>query len=344
MVTFVLIIGLSLATIISITLMKAYTHVPAKELKRRARAGDVTANALYKAAAYGHSLRALLWFFIGLFAASFFVLLVHSTSSWVAVLGSAALLWFGFAWLPNSEVSSFGNVLAKLFTPPLVWLVRQLQPMLSGPVLFIHNHRHIRIHTGIYEKADLVELLKQQKKQADNRISKEELTIASNALQFGDKLVRDVMVPRRMAKTVAAGDTIGPLLMDELHKSGHSRFPVYQDKKDNIVGILHARDLMDANGGGRVSSVMKKGVYYVKEDKPLGHVLDAFLKTKNHLFIVVNNFEEVAGIITIEDILEQILGKPILDEFDTYENLRAVATHDAQKEEEKHTEEGKVVE
>lgn len=124
--------------------------------------------------------------------------------------------------------------------------------------------------------------------------------------------------------------------MDELHATGHSRFPVYQDKADNIIGTLYARDLMKAKEGGQVHSVMKKDVHYVREDQPLGRVLEAFLKTKHHLFVVVNNFEEVVGIITIEDILEQILGKPILDEFDKYQDLRAVAALEAQQDQKKH--------
>ena len=76
---------------------------------------------------------------------------------------------------------------------------------------------------------------------------------------------------------------------------------------------------------------MKKAVYYVNEEKQLDHALQAFLKTKHHLFIVVNGFEEIVGILTIEDVLEEVLGKEIVDEFDQYEDLRAVAALQAKK-------------
>jgi CBS domain containing-hemolysin-like protein len=66
-------------------------------------------------------------------------------------------------------------------------------------------------------------------------------------------------------------------------------------------------------------------VFYVHQDKPLDHVLQAFLRTKHHLFLVVNEFEEVTGVISIEDVLETIIGRKIVDEFDQYEDLRAVA-------------------
>lgn len=166
----------------------------------------------------------------------------------------------------------------------------------------------------------------------DSRFSAEELRIAAGSLTFGDKIVRNVMTPRRTVKSVAATEAMGPHLMDELHASGHSRFPVYQEKPDNIVGMLYARDLMSAHGGGQVRDLMKKEVYYVHEEQTLSQVLGAFLKTKHHLFIVVNSFEEIVGIITIEDILEQILGKPIVDEFDKYNDMRAVAAQGAKAE------------
>jgi CBS domain containing-hemolysin-like protein len=124
--------------------------------------------------------------------------------------------------------------------------------------------------------------------------------------------------------------------MAELHKSGFSRFPVTGDKKGEIVGTLYLRDLVAAKAGGPVSGLMSKKVYYVNEEKPLQHVLDAFLKTKHHLFIVVNEFEEIAGIITIEDVIEQVLGKAIVDEFDKFDDMRAVAALEAKKDRRNH--------
>jgi CBS domain containing-hemolysin-like protein len=81
---------------------------------------------------------------------------------------------------------------------------------------------------------------------------------------------------------------------------------------------------------------MSKDVYFVHEDLALQHVLEAFLKTKHHLFIVVNSFEEYVGVITIEDLLEQIIGAKIVDEFDQYDDLRAVASSIAKKQHAEH--------
>ncbi len=113
--------------------------------------------------------------------------------------------------------------------------------------------------------------------------------------------------------------------MDDLHKSGHSRFPVFGDTQDSIVGILYLRNLVKAKAGGTVQKTMTKQVCYVHEDQPLTEALQAILKTHQQLFIVVNSFEEYVGIVTIEDIMEAIVGQQIVDEFDEYEDLRAVA-------------------
>jgi len=202
----------------------------------------------------------------------------------------------------------------------------------------LRKHAHLTVHTGLYEKEDILALIKRQKKQADNRVTTEELTIAANALTYGDYLVREVMTPRRMIKSIAATETLGPVLMDELHASGFSRFPVYEGKQDNIIGILYLHNVITAKAGGQVRSIMDSKLYYVNEEQALGHVLQAFIKTKHHLFVVVNNFEEMVGVISIEDVLEKIIGAPIVDEFDAYDDLRTVAAINAQDERKNHTE------
>ena len=331
MLTFIFAVVLALLSLLLISLQKTYTHLPRPELKRRAQAGDEFAALLYRVAGYGQSLQVLLWLLIGFSTAGFFVLAARALPAWLALIVSLVLVWFGFVWLPNTRVTKLGSGLARLATPVLSWLLNWLHPLLNRIGSFTRKHHHIVVHTGLYQKEDLLKLLDKQHSQVDSRITDDELTIAKNALTFGDKLVRDVMTPRRVAKMVAASDTIGPVLMDELHADGHSRFPVYQDKTDNIIGTLYLRDLVAAKAGGRVSDLMAKKVNYVQEEGSLDHVLQAFLKTKHHLFVVVNSFEEVVGIITIEDVLEQILGKPIMDEFDKYDDMRAVAALGAAK-------------
>lgn len=335
-----LILGLlcALVALSFLSLLKTYQHIPAKEVKRMARAGDQTARMLYKPIAYGTSLSTMLWIIIGIAIALSIVLLANSLPFWAALLCAAVVIWGGFAWLPSGDLSNMGVWLARKGAEPLAWILGRLHPILSRIIAFVRKHRHVVFHTGLYEKSDLVELLQAQKDQPDNRIAPGEIELLTHALSFGDKLVSDVLIPKRVVDTVSADETIGPVLTDELHKSGHSRFPVYDGKRDNIVGILYLRDLIMNKKTGSVRSVMKPHLSYVHEDFTLYQTLEAFIKTQQHLFMVVNEFEEFVGIITIEDVIEQMVGKVIMDEFDTYEDLRAVAAKAAKKDHAKHEE------
>ena len=332
----ILVLFLAALTLAGISIQKTYAKVPLKELKRRAKNGDEVAKGLYQAVAYGASLDLLLWGIIGLSSAGFFVALTSGLPAWLAIFGCAALLWIGFAWLPNTRVTKLSQQSARKLAPVLAWILSHLYPLLSRVGRLIKNHVRFTIHSGLYQKEDLVELLDRQQHQPDNRMTTYEMGIIKSALTFSDKLIRDIMTPKRVVTMVNQNDAVGPLLMDELHKSGFSRFPVVGDKPEEIVGTLFMRDLVNAKSGGHVKDLMKKSVIYVNEEKALQHALQAFLKTKHHLFIVVNSFEEIVGIVTIEDVLEQIVGKQIVDEFDKYEDLRAVAALQAKKDKHSH--------
>jgi len=92
------------------------------------------------------------------------------------------------------------------------------------------------------------------------------------------------------------------------------------------------RDLVDTRKHSKtVHEAMARDVYFVNEQQALDHVLNAFIRTKRHLFIVINEFKETTGIITIEDIIEEIMGREIVDEFDKYDDMREVASLHASK-------------
>lgn len=321
-----------------LSLLKTYQHIPAREVKRMARSGDATASVLYGPVAYGSSLVALLWIIIGVTAGLSLLLLADALPFWLALGAAVVIIWGGFAWIPSGDLSNMGVKTARVVAKPLTWVLVRIHPLLSRIIAFISSHRRIYVHTGLYQKSDLAELLQAQKDQPDNRIAAGEIDLLVHALSFGDKLVGDVLIPKRVVTTVSADEAIGPILTDELHKSGHSRFPVYDGKHDNIVGVLFLRDLILNKQTGSVRKVMQPHLTFVHEDFTLYQTLQAFIKTKQHLFIVVNAFEEFVGIITIEDIIEQIVGKVIMDEFDSYDDLRAVAAKAAQKDHKKHIE------
>ena len=326
-------------TLLAVSLQRTYSRVPLKELKRRARGGDELATAIVKAVGFGHSLRAVLWFLIGVSAAGFFVFVSMTAPVWFALVASVMIVWVGFVMIPAARVTFISERLAAWCAPVLAKVLSLLHPMIDWLVRFIRRHRPLHVHTGMYDRRDLIDLLEQQLVQPDNRIEKAELDIALHALTFGDETVAEHMTPQRMVKAVKADAPLGPIIMDELHGSGHSRFPVYEGKQDNMVGTLYLRDLVREKHSGTVSTLMKPDVSYIHEDQSLQDALQAILRTHHQLFIVVNSFEEYVGIITMEDVLEAVIGSPIIDEFDQYDDLRAVAARAAKSEHKEHVSE-----
>ena len=331
---------LALGFIKIVLLYKLYNSVSALELKHQARAKNKRAESLYKVANYEASLDALLWI-LGTATATVLFIWSARTAWWLAAVAVVAAAWL-VIWAPAPIWTGWAGWLSSLSARYFAAILSFLNPVLGRLASWYPPAGRVQTHTGLYEKKDLLALLSKQNKQLDNRIDPSDLRIAGGAISFGDKLVRDVMTPRRQVKFVGVADSIGPLLMDELHKSGHSRFPVTKDSakaaSPAITGTLYLKDIVGHEGGGKVKDLARKDVYYINEDSSLRQALGAFLKTHHHLLIVVNSFEEIAGVLSIEDVMEQIIGQPITDEFDNYENLRAVAKEEAQEEKENHNE------
>lgn len=154
-----------------------------------------------------------------------------------------------------------------------------------------------------------------------------------NSLHFDERTVEEVMTPRGVVEFVGKDDVIGPLVLSELHKTGHSRFLVVDTDIDHVVGLLYTRDLMTLahKESKTAASIMDDHVYYINSNQTLNHALTAFLKTHRHMFVVVNEYRETAGVLTLEDIIEALLGYKIVDEFDQHDDLRAVAERIAHK-------------
>jgi CBS domain containing-hemolysin-like protein len=307
-----------------VVVRKTYFHLPVRELKRRAQKHDAAAQALYRAVAYGNSLRGLLWLYIGLTAAGGLVLLVREVHVWVSLLIIGPLLWIAFSLVPSSRVTKFGTWLTVLVTPPIAWLLNYLHPVLSRGTGVMKHRYTAPNHTKLYEREDLIHLIERQQHQEDSRFTSEELEIAARALSFDDYRVADIMTPRKKIKTILAKDTLGPILINEVHESGEELALVRETPKGSFVGSLR-RGQLGLESKGHVRDIMAPAVYYVHEADSLGEALHAFFVTNHPVFIVVNSSEEYVGVITVEHILRVLLGHLPGDDFDQYADPEAVA-------------------
>ncbi|MGV8941429.1 MAG: HlyC/CorC family transporter [Lysobacter sp.] len=177
-------------------------------------------------------------------------------------------------------------------------------------------------------REDLVELLRDC--QSDGLIEADTLTMMEGAIAISDLSVGDVMIPRSQMVMLPA-DTPLLELMKQVVESGHSRFPVHGEDKDQIMGILLAKDLLQGvvadNGPTTIHELVRPAVL-IPESKRLNILLREFRQSRNHMAIVIDEHGGVAGLLTIEDVLEQIVGD-IDDEHDEAEDPDALISAQA---------------
>lgn len=166
------------------------------------------------------------------------------------------------------------------------------------------------------DKEQLIELLKDAHQR--QLLDTDALSMIEGVLQVSDLRVRDIMIPRAEMISLHRDDPLEKILQVAV-KSAHSRFPVTSDDKGEVVGILLAKDLLSfcVDAGRRAFNIrdLLRSAVFVPESKRLNVLLKEFRSSRNHMAIVVDEYGGAAGLVTIEDVLEQIVGE-IDDEHD----------------------------
>lgn len=217
------------------------------------------------------------------------------------------------------------GISAKLYArlePTLLTLSQKHSSILRYIRVFSPESEEISLHS----RDELIHVVKEA---THHVVNDNEKKLILHGLEFPEKEVRDIMTPRSMIDAVNRSEILGPLVLDDLHKKGHSRIPVIEGDVDHVVGVLHLRDVIGVDSSSKrtakVETAMEPRVFYITERQSLEHALNAFIRTHHHLFIVVNEYRETVGLLTLEDVIEALLGRKINDEFDAHDDLRAVA-------------------
>ena len=163
-------------------------------------------------------------------------------------------------------------------------------------------------------RVELLETLRESHK--EGLIDADALAMIEGVFQVGELAARDILVPRSQIDWIDINESVEGTIA-EVIKAAHSRFPVYEDNRDNVIGILLAKDLLrhSQEEDFQLRDWLRPAVF-IPESKRLSVLLRDFREHRNHIAIVVDEYGGVAGIVTIEDVLEQIVGD-IEDEHDT---------------------------
>jgi len=230
-------------------------------------------------------------------------------------------------WAITFLILVFGEIVPKSFASKnaerislLVAYPYKILIILMFPIVYILE-KMIRIFTGKWVQTGITEAEIQTFidlwKDAGT-LEDEEHMLLRNTLEFSDTLVEEIMVPRVKIDALSDETTIEEALEYYLSHT-HSRIPVYNDQIDNIIGIITIRDILRERKAGRNDNLLKelhfKKVLKVPINQPIDNLLDTFKTTRQHIAVVMDEYGWVAGITTIEDIIEEIFGE-IHDETD----------------------------
>lgn len=206
---------------------------------------------------------------------------------------------------------------------------RSSQPASDGKRSWLERLGQI-LQSDVKDQSQLVDSLRTAEQ--NNVIDADALAMIEGVLQVSDMRVRDIMIPRSQMVVVdrdAGLDQILPIVIS----SAHSRFPVVGENKDEVIGILLAKDLLPlfVDGADKKLNIrdLLRPAVFIPESKRLNVLLKEFRASRNHMAIVVDEYGGVAGLVTIEDVIEQIVGE-IADEHD-FEDDVYIMTHDNDK-------------
>jgi len=202
-----------------------------------------------------------------------------------------------------------------------------MSPMLALPFLLTNSAEPNQ--EGTMTETELISLV--EAGQEEGVLEQEEQKMIVSIFRLGDTLVREIMVPRI---DVLALEVHTPLdeALDAIKQAGHSRVPVFKDSVDNILGLLYAKDLLGIWREGRHEVSLSdhlRQAYFVPEAKKADELLTELQAKRIHMAIVVDEYGGVAGLVTLEDIVEEIVGE-IRDEYDQAEELlyQAINEHE----------------
>lgn len=256
-------------------------------------------------------------------------------ASAVALFGPDGLIWFTLIFtltillvteiLPKTIGVTFARQLGPHIVRPLRLMITALLPLIwlaQWMTRLVPNSGKAH-HISAEELKTIVSLSRKS-----GEIEADQEKVIANVLQLGTKNVRQVMTPRTVTFSASQSLTIKEAAQMEDKWRMHSRVPVYDTEPDQVVGIVLSQDVLMAAAAGqdalKLAQIMRP-VHFVPETAPLDRVFVDFFERYQHLFVVVDEYGSVTGVVSMEDVLEEIIGREIVDESDKTRNMRELA-------------------
>ena len=245
---------------------------------------------------------------------------------WFSIFFTLAILLFSEI-LPKTAGVAYAKNLASWIAIPLNTLTKIMSPLIWLCQVVTHLiPKQAKEALVSIEEIQAVAMLGRKA----GKIEPQQEKVIANILKLQDKTVREVMTPQTVVFTLNENLTIAEALNFKEQWNKHSRVPVYEENHDDVVGLVLSRNVLlnfaEGMGEKKLSDLMQP-VHFVPEAAPLNKIMIEFFEQQVHLFVVVDEYGSVTGVISLEDIIEEIVGREIIDESDTAGDLREYARH-----------------
>jgi putative hemolysin len=236
----------------------------------------------------------------------------------VGILLLAVTVVFWFEWILELVVSRQPEVWAMRLAPSVRTLTVVLSPLLAVPLAVSRRRGNANEALGTVTEAELKSMV--DAGHEGGVLEGDERQMIYSIFELGDTLVREIMLPRIYINALEVSTPLSEAV-EALIKFGHSRLPVYEESVDNILGLLYAKDLLKVWQKGEPVDSLKRllrPATFVPEAKKVDELLEEMLAGHVHMAMVVDEYGGIAGLVTLEDIFEEIVGE-IQDEYDQSE-------------------------
>lgn len=242
------------------------------------------------------------------------------------VVATVLIVIFGEI-LPQAVFARFALIVGAK-TSWLVWVFIFVLYPVTYPLGWILDKVLGEELPTIWSKKEIAEIIKSHEDSPHSTIDGDEEKIMLGALSFSDKKARDVMTPRPVVYLKEETEILDEQLLNEIKGKGFSRIPIFSKTSDNIKGILFVKDLIvyDMREKSKIKEYMiEKNLLFIKDSMLLDKLFNVFLLKKIHMAFVFDEFGNFIGIVTLEDVIEEILSREIVDENDFTDDMQEFA-------------------
>lgn len=295
------------------------------ELQRKISIGDKDAKKVYAVRKRGNLLLCtLLLGNVGV-NSTLAIFLGNIASGLIAGLASTGLIVIFGEIIPQATFARY----ALKIGAKTAWLVRIfifiLLPV-CWPLAWLLDKFLGEEMPSVYSKKELMKIVEEHEDLKESAVDADEERIIKGALSYSDKSVEKVMTPRTVVYAIRSGAILDEKLINKIREEGFTRIPVYKGTIDNVVGILYTKDLINIKIGTKISDIYKKeNILTVSSNLKLDEMLNRFIKAKTHIAFIKDEYGGLRGVITLEDIIEEIIKQEIVDETDKVADMQQKA-------------------